>query len=286
MNSMIEEEIMDNHNKADAFISLFFLGLDVVTYIVLFSLFNCDFKNITSPKQQLYVFILLDGISRFTSVYINAYSKNFLQETTFTCMASIQFYLSLSILEQIFTDKNNDSFLENELHIRNKTLFSFLFFCLIYSFKDLIPGYRFISLIQCIFILVSISVFYKYLNNKIDAFLSNVQKKNNRFTNKSFISNIPFFIFIYFAINYLIQLFSLLLENKLYESYMGMICIIFKEVGKYLTIVLLAGIYNIFDKYVKDTDFGYTPQNSNVPVEKIEKKKVQVYKDEEETDKL
>ena len=285
MNSMIDEEIMDNHNKADAFLSLFFLGIDVIGYLILFTLFNCDFKNMTSPKQKLYYFILLDGISRLINVYTDAYNKNFLQETTFTFIATIQFYLSLSILEQIFTDKNNDSFLESELQIRNKSLFSFLFFCLVFSFKGILPNHGMISLIQYVFILISISIFYKYLNNKINTFLSNIQKKHTEFTSKNFISNLPFFIFIYFVINYVLQLFELKLNNRLYESYMSMICTIFKEVGKYLVILLLITLYNTFNKYVKDTYYGYAPQNE-VPLEKKEKKKVEVYKDEEETDKL
>lgn len=285
MNSMIDEEIMENHNNAYAFLSLFFLGIDVIAYIILFTLFNCDFKNMTSPKQKLYYFVFLDGISRLINIYTDAYNKNFLQETTFSFIATIQFYLSLSILEQIFSDKNNDSFTESELKIRNKSLFSFLFFCFAFSFKGILPNHTMISLIQYVFILISISIFYKYLNNKINTFLSNIQKKHNQITSRYFISNLPFFIYIYFLINYVLQLFELKLDNKLYESYMSMICTIFKEVGKYLVIVLLVALYNTFNKYVKDTYFGYAPQNE-VPLEKKEKKKVEVYKDEEETDNL
>ena len=81
-----------------------------------------------------------------------------------------------------------------------------------------------------------------------------------------------------------------MLEDKLYESYISMISIIFKEVGKYLTLILLAVIHIVLNKYAKETDFGYTPQtqNNNIPNEKNQKKKLEVYKDEEEaeTDKL
>ena len=285
MNSMIDEEIMQNRNKADSFLSLFFLGIDVIAYVILFTLFNCDFKNITSPKQKLYYFILLDGVSRLINIYIDAYNKTFLQETTFTLIATMQFYLSLSMLEGIFTDKNNDSFSESELKIRNKSLFSFLFFCFTFSFKGILPNHFMISLIQNIFILLSISIFYKYLNNRINTFLSNIQKKHNQFNSKNFISNLPFFIFVYFLINYVLQIFGLKLDNKLYESYLSMICTIFKEVGKYLVVLLLVALYNTFNKYVKDMYFGYTSQNE-IPIEKKEKKKIEVYKDEEEADKL
>ena len=221
---------------------------------------------------------------------MNAQSKTSYQELTFTCIAAFQFYLSLSILEQIFTDKSNDSFSEKQLEIKNKSLFSFLFLCLTYSFKDLLTNYKWISGIQIVIIFLSISIFYKYLKNKIDIFLSNIQKKNNNFTNINSISNLPFFICLYFIIYQLLQLFNLMLDNILYESYVSMISIIFKEVGKYLTLVLLAIIHHVLNKYAKETDSGYTPQtqSNNIPNEKNQKKKIEVYKDEEEaeTDKL
>ena len=177
MNSIIEEEIMMNHNQADAFISLFFAGLDAVTYIVILTLFGCELKGCSSPKQKLSLFLILDGILRIINMYIDAYSKTFVQETVFSLIVTLQFYLTMSILEQIFLDKCNETILESELQIRNKTLFSFLFFCLVFSFKGLMTSYGLISCLQYICILVSITIFYKYIGNKIDLFLSNITKK-------------------------------------------------------------------------------------------------------------
>jgi hypothetical protein len=280
MESLIDEEIMDNHNKADAFISLFFLGLDAIAYIVSFTIFSCDFKSLDSPNQKIYLFILLDGLSRLICIYTDAYRKTFVQETTFTLISSIQFHLSISMLEQIFTDQRNDSYMANELQIRNKNLFSFLFFCLVFSFKGILPSHGLLSSIQFICIFISISIFYKYMNNKIELYLTNVQKNNSQFTGRNFINNLPFFIFIYLGINYILQLFQLMLDNKLYESYMTMICIIFKEVGKYLVVLLMIMIFNTFNKYVKTNEHTYTSQ----PIKPEEKKKVvQVYKDEDES---
>ena len=280
MESLIDEEIMDNHNKADAFISLFFLGLDAIAYIVSFTIFSCDFKSLDSPKQKIYLFILLDGLSRLICIFTDAYRKTFVQETTFTLISSMQFHLSISMLEQIFTDQRNDSYMANELQIRNKNLFSFLFFCLVFSFKGILPSHGLLSSIQFICIFISISIFYKYMNNKIELYLTNVQKNNSQFTGRNFINNLPFFIFIYLGINYILQLFQLMLDNKLYESYMTMICIIFKEVGKYLVVLLMIMIFNTFNKYVKTNEHSYTSQ----PIKPEEKKKVvQVYKDEDES---
>ena len=50
-------------------------------------------------------------------MYIDAYSKTFVQETVFSLIVTLQFYLTMSILEQIFLDKCNETILESrELH--------------------------------------------------------------------------------------------------------------------------------------------------------------------------
>ena len=61
---------------------------------------------------------------------------------------------------------------------------------------------------------------------------------------------------------------------------MSMVCTIFKEVGKYLVILLMISIYNAFNKYViKTSEHTYNAQ----PIKPGEKQKVQVYKDEDES---
>ena len=274
MNSDVYEEIMQNHNQAEAFISLFFAGLDVITYIVILTLFGFEFKSLDSPKQRLTMFLLLDGILRIINMYTDSYMQSFVREMVLSLIVTLQFYLSISMLEQIFTDKSNESFLVNELQIKNKYLFSIIFFCLVFSLKGLMTS-NFLSSIQYICILILISVFYKYIANKIDLFLTNISKKNNQFQGRNFINNLPFFVFLYFTIFYILQLCGLMIDNKLYESYMTMICTIFKEVGKYLNILLLIAIYHSFNKYIKGNEFVYETK----PIQKDNK--VQVYKDDE-----
>ena len=273
MNSVIDEEIIQNHNQAEAFISLFFAGLDAITYIVILTLFGFEFKSIDSPKQKLTMFLLLDGILRIINMYTDSYMQSFAREMLFSLIVTLQFYLSISMLEQIFTDKSNESFILNELQIKNKYLFSFIFFCLVFSFKGFMTS-NFLSFMQYICILIVISIFYKYIANKIDLFLTNISRRNNQFQGRNFINNLPFFIFLYFTIFYVLQLCGLMIDNKLYESYMTMICTIFKEVGKYLNILLLIAVYHSFNKYIKETDFTYdNKQNQN--------ENNKVYKDDE-----
>jgi hypothetical protein len=277
MSYIIDEEIMQNHNQTEAFISLFFAGLDVITYIVILTLFGFEFKSLDTPKQKLTIFLLLDGILRIINMYTDSYMQSFVREMVFSLIVTIQFYLSISILEQIFTDRNNESFLISELKMQNKYLFSFIFFCLVFSFKGFMTS-NYLSSIQYICILISVSVFYKYIANKIDIFLTNILKKNNKFQGKNFINNLPFFVFLYFTIFYILQLCGLMINNKLYESYMTMICTIFKEVGKYLNILLLIAVFHSFNKYVKQNEFSY----DNTPIPNTNK--VTVYKDDEDED--
>ena len=254
MNSVIDEEIIQNHNQAEAFISLFFAGLDAITYIVILTLFGFEFKSIDSPKQKLTMFLLLDGILRIINMYTDSYMQSFVREMLFSLIVTLQFYLSISMLEQIFTDKSNESFILNELQIKNKYLFSFIFFCLVFSFKGFMTS-NFLSFMQYICILIVIS-------------------RNNQFQGRNFINNLPFFIFLYFTIFYVLQLCGLMIDNKLYESYMTMICTIFKEVGKYLNILLLIAVYHSFNKYIKETDFTYDNKHNQNENNKV-------YKDDE-----
>ena len=270
MNSVIDEEIIQNHNQAEAFISLFFAGLDAITYIVILTLFGFEFKSIDSPKQKLTMFLLLDGILRIINMYTDSYMQSFAREMLFSLIVTLQFYLSISMLEQIFTDKSNESFILNELQIKNKYLFSFTFFCLVFSFKGFMTS-NFLSFMQYICILIVISIFYKYIANKIDLFLSNISRRNNQFQGRNFINNLPFFIFLYFTIFYVLQLCGLMIDNKLYESYMTMICTIFKEVGKYLNILLLIAVYHSFNKYIKETDFTYDNKHNQNENNKVNK---------------
>ena len=108
MNTAIDEEIMQNHNQAEAFISLFFAGLDVITYIVIITLFGFEFKSLDSPKQKLTMFLLLDGILRIINIYTDSYMQSFAREMIFSLIVTMQFYLTISMLEQIFTDKSNE----------------------------------------------------------------------------------------------------------------------------------------------------------------------------------
>ena len=281
MDPIIEEQIMRNHNQADAFISLFFAGLDAVCYIIILTLFGCDFKSFKSPKQILSLLIVLDAVLRIINMYTDEYSKYFIKEFFFTLFSTIQFNLVITCLNLIFTDKSNENCLESDLEIRNQGMITGLFFILVFSFKGIMIGYKLVSALQFICIIMGILILSKHIGSKIELFLANILKKDSSFTGENFVNNMPFFISIYLIIDYILELLSLLVNHKLYASYMIMICKIFKEVGKYLVFLLLITMYHTFNKYLLEDDYGFGAIDTKLP---SEKSKVSIYKDEEDYD--
>ena len=160
---------------------------------------------------------------------------------------TLQFHLIILLLNQIFTDKNNESLLES-LEIKNPLLTSLT---LIFNFSKIISFFKYILAI------FAILGYGYYIEIKIDLFLINVEKKNPYYTGKIFTKNISQFIIIYFIIYYVLKILGLFIENQLYFSYMEMICDIFKEVGKYLSFCLVISIYYLFNKYIKEEDYDF-----------------------------
>ena len=279
MDPIIDEEIMKNHNQADAFISLFFAGLDAVCYIVILTLFGCDFGSYNSPKQKLSILIVLDAVLRIINMYTDEFSKYFIKEVFLTLFPTIQFYIIVSCLNQIF-EKSNENSLDSDLQIKNRGTLACIFFILVFSLKGIITNFKFLSALQYICIIIGIFVLSKYIGNKIELYLNNVLKKDPSFSGEDFLKNMSFYISLYFIINYFFEIGGLFIENNLYASYEIMLCKIFKEVGKYLVFLLLIIVYHSFDKYIIEVDFGY---DSNVAkVDSSEKTKVGIYKDEDE----
>ena len=280
MDPIIEEEIIKKHNEADAFISLFFAGLDAVCYIIILVLFGFDFKGISSPKQKLSLLIVLDAVLRIINMYTDEFSKYFIKELFFTLFSTIQFSMIISILNQVFSDRGNELY-DSDLEIKNQTALSIIFFVLCFSFKGILFIYKYISFIQFFCTIVGIYIMNRIIGSKLEMYLSNVSKKDSSFSGENFINNMPFFISIYLIIDYCFEIVSLLIENKLYASYMIMVCKTFKEVGKYLVFLLVITVYHTFNKYYLEDD--YYP-SSEIRGHETEKTKVNIYKDEDEID--
>ena len=281
MDSYFEEEIKRNYNQAYVFISLFFAAIDTIFYIVIITLFRWNFNPFNYRKQKLSSLIFLDGVLRSFNMYTDEYSQYFIKELFFCLISTAEFYMIISCLNQIFTDKNVDNGLENDLKIRNEKTFTFLFFILIFSFKGIFETYKLLSTLQYICSIIGIYILFKYIFDKLEIYLDIVKKKNSSFTGQNFVNNMPFFISIYLILNSCMEILILFFENKLYSSYMNMLCKLFKEVGKYLIFILLIVIYHIFNKYIIEGDKFGNNEDSKVHYP-TDKTKVNIYRDEDE----
>ena len=106
--------------------------------------------------------------------------------------------------------------------------------------------------LQYILVIFSITLFSKHIIEKLNQFMSNFDGKLNY--SGRFINAFPQFITIYFTINSCIELVGLLVNNLLYNSYLEMLCQIFKEGGKFLLFGLMMILVNSFNKYIKDEE--------------------------------
>ena len=270
MNDLIVNEIKKNHNEAEQYIYLFLVGIDAVTFIGAIIFFGFEIENFDSPRHKLFTILFLDIIVEIISIFTDAYMNNLLQETVFTLILAIQFYLYLQIIERVFSE------------FIYKYLFSFIYFLIVFDIKMIFPNNKLFCVIQYISAIFLIYFLYKRMMTKLDNFMNNVLKINIYYQGGIFTFNLPFFILVYLITFYVFKLIELLIESELYKSYIIMICLVFKEVSKYLIIFHLFIILYAYNKYIKNSGVAYTiEQNKNL---NKNKKKSNDIKDEEKMD--
>jgi len=257
MESNIDDEIIQNHDQADALISLFFAAVDTIAYITILTLFGWEFKNLFSQKQRLSLLIMLDAILRIVNLS-TSFVYSFPKEVCITVFATIQFFIIINLLNEIFTDRKNPNY-SNESGINNRILFT----CIFYIFAMVFNFSKFISFIQYVSAIICATTFRHIITDKCELFLKGVEKKNPNFKGQNFIFNLPYFIEIYFIIHYILKILGLFVVNQLYSSYMEMACDVFKEVGKYLSFVLVISIFYLYNKYIKEEEIGLENEVNN-----------------------
>ena len=251
-----EEEIGHRHDQAELFLSLFFAGIDFIIYISIITLFGCQFKNSFSHKIKLNLLIILDVILRIITLFTSSFTYSLQKEICITTFSTLQFILIINLLNQIYKDKNVSNSMDTG--INNKFLCSILFcgFTIVLNFSKII------SLVQYALAIISLIIFGYIVGSKNTLFLKGIFKKNPNFYGKNFTYNLPLFIGIYFFVHYVLKILGLFIDNPLYCSYMEMACDLFKEVGKYLTFVLVISVYYLYNKYVKDINFSFVNESS------------------------
>ena len=269
MNNLLLDEIKKNHNVAEQYICLFLVIYDSITLIAIIIFFGFERRNIESLQHKLFAILFLDIIKEGLNIFTDAYIIYLLQETVFTLLSAFQFYFYIQIFEKIFSE---------DLY---RYLYSFIYFLIIFDLRAAFPDQKLFCQIQYILAMFLIYFLYKRISTKLDTFVNNILKINIYYQGKIFVYNLPFFIFVYLIIFYVFKLIELLIESELYKSYFIMICLVFKEVSKYLIIAHLIVILYAYNKYIENSGEAYIiEQNKNAN----NKTKNNEFKDEEKID--
>ena len=248
MEERIINEIMEKHLKADATISLFFIGLDTLFYILILLLIGCGFRNFFSPKQMLSQVLLFDVLLRIFSLFFNKFEYELLNELVFSCFSTIQFFYLNTILKKMFKDDYYDG--RESIEIKHPFLFSLAFLFLTFTFK--VP--KMVSIIQYSIGIIAVMAYAYYIQSRVSLFINNLERKRFDVSCKNMSLNMTYLVALYFIIFQALKICTLFIEHKLYYSYMLMACDIFKEGGKFLLFGLMMILVNSFNKYIKDEE--------------------------------
>ena len=253
----ILKEIEQKHNGADFYLTLFFILIDVIFYLIILYVFGFDYtKKCFSYRQKLSLLFLLDVIFRIYQLIFASFIYSLTNEIVSTAFTSFQFYVILILLNQILLNKKAHKLLENP-EIKYPFLTTILFFC--FSFTSKIS--KLISLMQYTTAIIACLIYAYYVWGKIQIFLVNIEKKN-LISIKNYISFIFLFISLYFVIYYFLKIITLIIEHPLYLSYAELASDIFKEVGKYLSFCAAISMCYLFNKYINEDNYHYS-KNSN-----------------------
>ena len=250
----IDELITQRHNKAEIIVSLFFLGVDVVTFFICSKKFGFNFNDKAAPNNKIFIILIIDIILRIVNYFSASFDYCLKKEIFVTCVSSSQFYLLISALSQIFSDKNCTNMLRDDIGIRFKELSAIVF----YFFAFVFQISKIFSLFQNIGACLVLFSYFIYIYGKIKFFLQNVEKKIENLNEKNYFLFFPIFSLIYLLIYYSLRILNLIVSLNLYSSYMDMACMIFKEAGKYISFIILMIIYNIFQKYIYADNISYS----------------------------
>ena len=248
MEARIINEIMEKHLKADATISLFFIGLDTLFYILILLLIGCGFRNFFSPKQMLSQVLLFDVLLRIFSLYFNKFDYELLNEFVFSCFSTVQFFYLNTILKKMFKDDYYDG--RESIEIKHPFLLSLAFLFLTFTLK--VP--KMVSIIQYSIGIIAVMAYAYYIQSRVSLFINNLERKRFDVSCKNMSLNMTYLVALYFIIFQALKICTLFIEHKLYYSYMLMACDIFKEGGKFLLFGLMMILVNSFNKYIKDEE--------------------------------
>ena len=165
----------------------------------------------------------------------------------FTTFAAYQFYLIITILNQIFKENTIGSPLE-KVEIKYPFITSILFFI----FAIILDIHKTLSLVQYGCAILAIIFYTFHVKKRVELFLNHLEKKKSDYFARNLLHNIIICIAIYYIIYFCMKILSLFLENNSYHSYLGIASDMFKELSKYISFIMVIYFYYLDNKYLAE----------------------------------
>lgn len=258
MNEIFFGNIIQEHEKIEAFISLIFAGIDSIMYFCILYFFGCDYnKKCFSSRQKTSILIILDILFRIIYLFISTLKNLLLKEIIFTSLATILFFITIILLNNILADKNFD----NE-EIRFPIITSLFFF--LFSIDLEFPKNIIIS--KYIISIVVVTIYTCYIWRKVEIFLSCVEKKNFKYSGK-LLHSLTLIIGCYYIIYFCLKLLLCFhYEIEINSIYIEIGIDIIKEIAKFAIFCLVISLFYLFQKYIKDDDYDYASYTTQTNV--------------------
>ena len=164
----MEEENNIEIKKANIILGYISLEINIIIILVSLYLFNLKQKFIKKLLFKFFTLIILDSISFI--IYENI-SKNFkyiilqiIGDLLFSCFSTIEFYLFLSFIYQIY-NHTKISILSKKITIIAPLQLSFIFLFVTFSYHNYSKFYKIINFLENVIILCCITLLYRYLKN-------------------------------------------------------------------------------------------------------------------------
>ena len=251
------EKIINEHDKTEAFISLFFAGIDTIMYFCILYFFGCDYnKKCFSSRQKSTILIIIDTFFRIIYLFISISTNFLLKEIIFTSLDTILFFITITLLNNILTDKN----IENaQINFPILTSLFFFFFSINLEFPKIIILGKYIASI------VAVIIYTCYIGRKVEIFLNCVEKKNFKYSGK-LLHSLAYFIGFYYIIYFCLKILCFYFENEINSIYIEIGIDIIKEMAKFMVFCLVISLYYFFQKYIKDDDYDYASYTTQTNV--------------------
>ena len=254
----IIEELEENKKIGFAIVGIFFCFID---FIFLFIYFQISKKN-NLFFFDLFLIISIDILQRIFDIFFFKYELSIKSVINFI-ISNCQFFYIISFITKVLSNMDIDQYEKNTYRIIPTCIFGLM----IFPYDRIVrsPSFnanRFISIIVIIFYLNS------FIRKKIRIYIGNIYDKigDNLFL-YGILYNMPYIIFIGASLICLLEILKIFQYDELFKSYFDFGIIIFKELIKNCTFILLAGIQYFF---INDIETNKANINKHVEI-KVDK---------------